>query len=206
MALYMGKSKHKLRHCWFIFWNLRRAGNLRKLKKTHVICKDLSSFSDWDVLSCNLMSCPFHNPFLFSAQVIPRLTPVSVPQTNKFPVSLLTVHQTHSVPVLNPVTQSIAISASVSHYKRYYGSSWSVPLVSALSNDFCGPFCSSTNHSCWNGEKSLEAKGNNCEKWSNSGAHYKSERHPSTTEGHKKFFLLDSRERECSGPGRVELL
>lgn len=114
------------------------------------------------------------------------------------------MHQTHCVPVLNPVTQSIAISASVSHYKRYYGSSWSVPLVSAVSNDVCGPFCSSTNHSCWNGEKSLEARGNNCEKWSNSGAHYKSERHPSTTEGHKHFFLLDSLSlsQECSGPER----
>ncbi len=80
------------------------------------------------------------------------------------------------------------MSASVSHYKHYYSSSWSVLLVSALSNDVCGPFCSSTNNSCWNGEKSLEARGNNTEKWSNSCARYKSEQHRSRTEGHKHFF------------------
>lgn len=129
---------------------------------------------------------------------------MSVPHTNTFPVSLLTVDQTHSVPVLNLITQSIAISASESHYKHYYGSSWSVPLVSALSNDVCGAFCSSTNHSSWNGEKSLEARGNNSEKWSNSGAHYKSERHWSTTEGHKHFFFFSVPRRECSDrPGGI---
>ncbi len=125
----------------------------------------------------------------------PDLTSVNVLLTHSRSLSSHSLHQTHSVPVLNLITQSIVISASVSHYKHYYSSSWSVPLVSALSNDVCGPFCSSTNHSCWNGEKSLEARGNSSEKWSNSGARYKSEPHRSRTEGHKHFFLLGSRER-----------
>lgn len=134
------------------------------------------------------MSCPLITLFIW------RPTPVSVPHTNTFPVSLLTVDQIHSIPVLNLLTQSITISASESHCKRYYGSSWSVPLVSALSNDVCGPFCSSTNHSSWNGEKSLEARGNNSEKWSNSGAHYKSEQQ--RRDANIYFFSVPW--RECS--------
>lgn len=154
----------------------------------------------------HLTQRPAHFITLFhlAAVSFPDLTPVNVLLTHSRSLSSHSLHQTHSVPVLNLITQSIAISASVSHYKHYYSSSWSVPLVSALSNDVCGPFCSSTNHSCWNGEKSLEARGNNSEKWSNSGARYKSEPHRSRTEGHKHFFSSGLPWERT--PYRVELL